>query len=106
MNAIKTPSVSRKSILEFAASFGVLAAAGSVTTGAAPREGVVGAWSLVSFDVDEKGAPAKPRKRRAGASIQAARVTTRRAQPSRKRSRKAAAGAAAASAPPTESKEA
>jgi hypothetical protein len=61
MNAIKTPPVSRKSLLEFAASFGVLAAAGSIAAGAAPREGVVGAWSLVSFDIDEKGAPAKPR---------------------------------------------
>lgn len=57
--------------------------------------------------VVSEGTPAKPRKRRAGASIQAARVTARRPQqPSRKRSRKAAAGAAAAGAASTESKEA
>ncbi|MGA2760786.1 MAG: lipocalin-like domain-containing protein [Candidatus Cybelea sp.] len=61
MSTIKTPPLSRKSLLEFAASFGVLAAAGAVTAGVAPREGVVGAWSLASFDIDEKGAPAKPR---------------------------------------------
>jgi large subunit ribosomal protein L22 len=57
--------------------------------------------------VVSEGTPAKPRKRRAGASIQAARVTTRRTQqPARKRSRKAAAAAAAPAAPATESKEA
>jgi large subunit ribosomal protein L22 len=52
--------------------------------------------SHVTVIVSE-GTPAKPRKRRAGASIQAARVTTRRAAPAttRKRSKRAAAKAAA-----------
>ena len=58
---MSTPAFSRKSIIEFATAFGALAAIGSQAAGAAPREGVVGAWSLVSFDVDEKNAPPKPR---------------------------------------------
>ncbi|HEV3091614.1 MAG TPA: lipocalin-like domain-containing protein [Candidatus Cybelea sp.] len=61
---MKAPSsFSRKNILELAASFGALA-----TIGAAPaaltapaRTGVVGAWSLVSFDVDEGTGKHKPR---------------------------------------------
>jgi hypothetical protein len=46
-------SVSRKNLLEVAASFGLLAAAGAPAVRAAGRTGIVGAWSLVSFDVDE-----------------------------------------------------
>ncbi|MBV9333360.1 MAG: lipocalin-like domain-containing protein [Candidatus Eremiobacteraeota bacterium] len=47
-------SVSRKNLLEVAASFGLLAAVGGVPAARADvREGIVGAWSLVSFDVDE-----------------------------------------------------
>jgi hypothetical protein len=61
MSAIKTPPISRKGVLEFAASFGVLAAIGNVTASAAPREGVVGAWSLASFDTDERDGSSKPR---------------------------------------------
>lgn len=55
-------SVSRKNLLEVAASFGLLAAAGNVPAArAAGREGIVGAWSLVSFDVDEGKGKEKPR---------------------------------------------
>jgi hypothetical protein len=55
-------SFSRKSILEIAASFGLLAAVGKAPPAfAASREGIVGAWSLVSFDVDEGKGAAKPR---------------------------------------------
>ena len=61
MSAIKTPPISRKGILELAASFGVFAAIGNVTAIAAPHEGVVGAWSLVSFDTDEGSRSSKPR---------------------------------------------
>jgi hypothetical protein len=61
MSTLKTPPVSRRGILEFAASFGVLAAIGTPAAGAAPREGVVGAWSLVSFDTDEGAGSSKPR---------------------------------------------
>jgi lipocalin-like protein len=56
------PSVSRKNLLEVAASFGLLAAVGSVpATRADAREGIVGAWSLVTFDVDEGKGKEKPR---------------------------------------------
>jgi hypothetical protein len=48
-------------VLEVAASFGLLAAVARVPTDAASGEGVVGAWSLVSFDVDEGKATAQPR---------------------------------------------
>jgi hypothetical protein len=61
MSAIRTPPISRKGILELAASFGAFAAIGNVTAGAAPREGVVGAWSLVRFDTDEGDGSSKPR---------------------------------------------
>jgi Lipocalin-like domain len=61
MSAMKTPSISRSSVLELAASFGIFAAIGNVTASAAPREGVVGAWSLVTFDTDERNGPSKPR---------------------------------------------
>ncbi|HMF27666.1 MAG TPA: lipocalin-like domain-containing protein [Candidatus Cybelea sp.] len=54
--------MSRKGILEIAASFGLLAAVGNVPAArAAGREGIVGAWSLVSFDVDEGKGKEKPR---------------------------------------------
>jgi hypothetical protein len=61
MSALKTPPLSRKGVLDLAAAFGVFAAIGSVTASAAPREGVVGAWSLVSFDTDEGNGASKPR---------------------------------------------
>lgn len=61
MSALKTPLISRKGVLDLAASFGVLAAIGNVTASAAPREGVVGAWSLVRFDTDEGHGSSKPR---------------------------------------------
>jgi Lipocalin-like domain len=54
-------SVSRRGIIELAASFGVLAAIGKAAPAGAAGGGIVGAWSLVSFDVDEKGNAAKPR---------------------------------------------
>lgn len=55
-------SVSRRGLLEVAASFGLLAAVGGApAASAATAESVVGAWSLVSFDVDEKGNGRKPR---------------------------------------------
>jgi hypothetical protein len=55
-------SVSRKNLLEVAASFGLLAAVGSVpAVRADAREGIVGAWNLVSFDVDEGKGHEKPR---------------------------------------------
>jgi hypothetical protein len=60
-SAIKTPSISRSGVLGLAASFGIFAAIGNVTASAAPREGVVGAWSLVSFDTDEGSGASKPR---------------------------------------------
>ncbi len=61
MTALKIPSISRSGILGLAASFGVFAAIGNVTASAEPREGVVGAWSLVTFDTDERGGAFKPR---------------------------------------------
>lgn len=49
-------------MLEAAASFGLLAALGNVSTAAAAtNEGIVGAWSLVTFDVDEGKGTTKPR---------------------------------------------
>ena len=54
-------SFSRKGLLEAAASFGVLAAIANVPAVAAEPGSVVGAWSLVSFDVDEGKATAQPR---------------------------------------------
>jgi Lipocalin-like domain len=53
-------SFSRKAVLEFAGAFGLLAAT-ATPVGAAVREGIVGAWSLVSFDVDEGKGKAQPR---------------------------------------------
>jgi hypothetical protein len=61
MNDLKAPSFSRKGMLGFAASLGMLAAIGADPALAKPGEGVVGAWSLVSFDVDEGKGPSKPR---------------------------------------------
>lgn len=50
-------------MLQIASSFGLFAALGSapVATKPAARTGVVGAWSLVSFDVDEGKGKEKPR---------------------------------------------
>ncbi|HYL28151.1 MAG TPA: lipocalin-like domain-containing protein [Candidatus Nitrosotalea sp.] len=53
-------SVSRKNVLQIATSFGLLAAVRNVAPADA-SEGVVGAWSLVSFDVDEGKSSEKPR---------------------------------------------
>lgn len=63
MTGPRLHSVSRKGILEIAASFGLLAALGNApaATKAATTQGVVGAWSLVSFDVDEGKGKEKPR---------------------------------------------
>lgn len=55
---------SRKSLLEVAGSFGLLAALGGASAAPASaqeRSGVVGAWSLVSFNVDEGKKEEKPR---------------------------------------------
>lgn len=54
-------SVSRKGVLGLAGSFGLLAALGNAPAPAALREGIVGAWNLVSFDVDEGTGREKPR---------------------------------------------
>jgi hypothetical protein len=54
-------SLSRKGLLEAAASFGVLAALGNAPAVAAEPGSIVGAWSLVSFDVDEGKATEQPR---------------------------------------------
>jgi hypothetical protein len=55
--------LSRKGVLEIAASFGLLAALGNAPDAAkaATSEGIVGAWSLVSFDVDQGKGSEKPR---------------------------------------------
>jgi hypothetical protein len=52
--------LSRKTLFEAAASFGLLAAIGNVPARGA-TESVVGAWSLVSFDIDEGKSAEKPR---------------------------------------------
>jgi len=56
-------SLSRRGILEIAGSFGILAALGGVPPAAkaASNEGIIGAWSLVTFDVDEGKGTQKPR---------------------------------------------
>ncbi len=54
-------SVSRKSLLQLGAAFGLVTAIGSAPAAVAPREGVVGAWTLESFQVDEGKGTAKPR---------------------------------------------
>ncbi|MBV9646153.1 MAG: lipocalin-like domain-containing protein [Candidatus Eremiobacteraeota bacterium] len=54
--------ISRKGILEVAASFGLLGALGDVSVAnAAPAAGIVGAWSLVSFNAIEAQGKEKPR---------------------------------------------
>ncbi len=53
-------SVSRKSVLGLAGSFGLLAALGNAPAVPASREGIVGAWNLVSFDMDEGTGREKP----------------------------------------------
>jgi hypothetical protein len=54
-------SVSRKGVLQLAASFGLLGTLANVPIPARTAEGIVGAWSLVSFNVDEGKGEAKPR---------------------------------------------
>jgi hypothetical protein len=53
--------VSRRGVLELAASFGFLATVGNLPARAVAADGIVGAWSLVSFDVDEGKGAEKPR---------------------------------------------
>jgi Lipocalin-like domain len=61
-DASRLHAVSRRGLIEIAASFGVLTALGNAPPArAAATEGIVGAWSLVTFDVDEKGRAPKPR---------------------------------------------
>ncbi len=52
---------SRRNLIAAFASFGLLAAAGRAPAEAAPAQGIVGAWSLVSFDVDEGKGKEQPR---------------------------------------------
>jgi hypothetical protein len=59
---MKTTSLSRKSLLEVAASFGLFAATGGAAAAAtATTQGVAGAWKLESFDMLEPGQAPKPR---------------------------------------------
>ena len=59
---MKTSSLSRKNLLEAAASFGLLAAMGARAEAAvATGTGVTGAWRLETFDVVEAGKPPRPR---------------------------------------------
>lgn len=60
MNRVVTASLSRKGLLEVAASFGLFAAMGEAAAGATGA-GVTGAWTLATFNVDERDKPAKPR---------------------------------------------
>lgn len=58
------PTLSRKHLLEIAASFGAFAATGSTALAAgatAAAQGVAGAWALERFDVTEPGRPTVPR---------------------------------------------
>jgi hypothetical protein len=52
---------SRKDVFGLAAAFGAFAATGSGVARAASSDGVLGAWKLVSFDVDEGKGAEKPR---------------------------------------------
>ena len=52
--------VTRKNLLGLAASFGIFSALGAQPASAASN-GVIGAWKLVSFDVDEGKGTEKPR---------------------------------------------
>jgi hypothetical protein len=61
MDRIVTPSFSRKNILQAAASLGILAAIGTESAHAATSDGVVGAWKLQSFLIDEGKESEKPR---------------------------------------------
>jgi hypothetical protein len=54
-------TLSRKRLLDCTASLGALALLGGGTAVAATAGSVVGAWKLVSFDVDEGKATEKPR---------------------------------------------
>jgi hypothetical protein len=55
-------SVSRRGVLELAASLGLFATVGSIAPPSATEtQGIVGAWTLVSFDVDEGKGAKKPR---------------------------------------------
>lgn len=58
-----TTELSRKGFFDIAASLGVLAGAGSLTVSraAAASNAVIGAWKLVSFNVDEGKKTEKPR---------------------------------------------
>jgi Lipocalin-like domain len=53
--------LSRKHLLGFAASFGLFASLGNQSARAASSDGVVGAWTLVSFNVDEGKETERPR---------------------------------------------
>ena len=57
----EAPRFSRKDLLGVAGSFGLLAAVANVPPADAATESVVGAWSLVSFDIDEGKGAEKPR---------------------------------------------
>ncbi len=61
MDRIVTPSFSRKNILQAAASLGIFAALGSEAAQGATGEGVIGAWKLESFLIDEGKESEKPR---------------------------------------------
>ena len=58
---MSSTTLSRKGLLNLAASFGVLSAAGGLSIRADAAEGIVGAWSLQSFNVDEPAGKSKPR---------------------------------------------
>lgn len=59
---MKNRSLSRKNLLEAAASFGLFAAMGGAAEAATTTaQGVAGAWKLETFDVVEPGRPPKPR---------------------------------------------
>jgi hypothetical protein len=61
MDRIVTAALSRKSILQAAASFGMFAAISADAGEAATSDGVVGAWKLSSFLIDEGKESEKPR---------------------------------------------
>ncbi len=61
MATITASPFSRKGLLEAAASLGLLAAVGAAPVSVSAPRGIVGAWNLVSFDVDERTAQPKPR---------------------------------------------
>jgi Lipocalin-like domain len=61
MSALTTPSISRENLLRLASSFGIFATMGSGPATAASPDSVVGAWSLVSFNIDEGKGSSKPR---------------------------------------------